>query len=138
MNFGSDERVRNAFRATLLDEPSSAGVLGTQEIDAADVLEVTDLAHAIAKAEEVIRARSSRALNAGPDSSPGQPWSRGDAWDIFDQLVATDDAVGPAVHAPSRPTPLPPRASPIPLPPGVVRSATLLRAPETSTPTPLP
>ena len=137
MNFGSDERVRNAFRATLLDEPSSAGVLGTQEIDAADVLEVTDLAHAIAKAEEVIRARSSRALNAGPDSSPGEPWSTG-AGDIFDQLVATDDAVGPAVHAPSIPTPLPPRVAPIPLPPGIVRSATLLRAPEMVTATPLP
>ncbi|MBX3222828.1 MAG: hypothetical protein KF795_20105 [Labilithrix sp.] len=135
MNFGSDERVRNAFRATLLDEPSSAGVLGTQEIDAADVLEVTDLAHAIAKAEEVIRARSSRALGGGPDSS-AEPFDR--AGDIFDKLVATDDAVGPAVHAPYRPTPLPPRTSPIPLPPGVLRPATLLRAPEAVTATPIP
>ncbi|MDF2692635.1 MAG: hypothetical protein K0S65_1018, partial [Labilithrix sp.] len=69
MNFGSDHQVRNAFRATLLDEPSSTAVVGTQELDAADVLEVTDLANAIARAEEVLRVRSSRVL-PGVDSSP--------------------------------------------------------------------
>ncbi|MDF2696847.1 MAG: hypothetical protein K0S65_5230, partial [Labilithrix sp.] len=67
--------------------------------------------------------------------------------DIFDRLVAagtqvdtveTDDAVGPAVHVPYRPTPLPPRTSPIPLPPGIKRPATLLRAPEAVYPTPIP
>lgn len=132
MNFGSDHRVRDAFRATLLDEKSSASVIGTQEVDAADVLEVTDLANAIARAEEALRARSSRALG-GPDSSRRQESS-----DLFDSLVATDDAAGPALHAPYRPTPLPPRVSSIPLPPGVTRRATLLRAPEGLTPLPLP
>lgn len=125
-------------------------MLGTQEIDAADVLEVTDLANAIARAEEVIRARSSRVLMSGPDSSPRLE-DRGE--DIFDKLVApkqaaespvaekavaTDDAVGPAVHVPYRPTPLPPRTSPIPLPPGIARPATLLRAPEEVFATPIP
>jgi hypothetical protein len=144
LNFGSDHQVRNAFRATLLDEPSSTAILGTQELDAADVLEVTDLANAIARAEEALRARSSRML---PDSSASHP-------DIFDKLLArdedekdakveqtaadTDDAVGPAVHVPYRPTPLPPRAAPIPLPPGITRPATLLRAPEPLYPTPIP
>lgn len=85
-------------------------MLGTQELDAADILEVTDLAHAIAKAEEAIRAQSRRA--------------------------DTDDAMGPAVHAP---TPLPPRVGQLPLPAGVTRPATLLRAPEmTATPMPAP
>ncbi len=115
---------------------------------------MTDLANAIARAEEVIRARSSRVLTTGPDSSaqhePGVE-------DIFDKLVAankpmtkkpdavttsapvaTDDAVGPAIHAPSRPTPLPPRTSSIPLPPGVLRPATLLRAPQEVFATPIP
>ncbi len=146
MNFGSDQRVRDAFRATLQSEASSASILGTQEIDAADVLEVTDLANAIARAEEVIRARSSRVLVPTPDSSPRQE-------DIFDKLVAatpdgerapvedtnaTDDTVGPAVHVPYRPTPLPPRTSNIPLPPGVLRPATLLRAPDDVLATPIP
>ncbi len=153
LNFGSDHQVRNAFRATLLDEPSSAHLLGTQELDAADVLEVTDLAHAIAKAEEVIRARSSRVLMAGPDSSSGQTKRSDESGDIFDKLLgagkrvaaekqaasddATDDAMGPAVHAPTLPTPLPPRVAQIPLPPGVTRPATLLRGPE-MTVTPIP
>lgn len=156
LNFGSDHQVRNAFRATLLDEPSSAHLLGTQELDAADVLEVTDLAHAIAKAEEVIRARSSRVLMAGPDSSADQTHQakRSDeSGDIFDKLLgagkrvaaekavasddATDDAMGPAVHAPTLPTPLPPRVAQIPLPPGVSRPATLLRGPEMTTPIPI-
>ena len=157
LNFGSDHQVRNAFRATLLDEPSSAHLLGTQELDAADVLEVTDLAHAIAKAEEVIRARSSRVLMAGPDSSADQTHQTtrtDESGDIFDKLLgagkrvaaekhvasddATDDAMGPAVHAPTLPTPLPPRVAQIPLPPGVTRPATLLRGPEmTATPIPI-
>lgn len=143
MNFGSDHRVRNAFRATLLDEPSSTSVVGTQEIDAADVLEVTDLANAIARAEEVLRARSSVAL---PDSSTGPG---ANDLDIFDSLLSppvhaapapvTDDAVGPAVHAPYIPTPLPPRVASVPLPPGITGHATLLRSPEPMlTPIPAP
>jgi hypothetical protein len=127
LNFGSDHQVRNAFRATLLDVPSSTALLATQEVDAADVLEVNDLANAIARAEEALRARSSRILQV-PESDRS----------LFDRLVApTDDAVGPAVHVPASAAPLPPRTSSIPLPPGVVRPATLLRAPEPMT-TPLP
>jgi hypothetical protein len=135
LNFGSDDRVRNAFRATLVDEPSSANLGGTKEIDRGDVLEVTDLANAIAKAEEAIRARSSRVLfGAGTDSSssglengvdrrssPGvvglSPSSWGSLEDVFDKLGSTDDASGPAVHAPYIPTPMPPRATPTPMPP---------------------
>ena len=122
MNFGSDERVRNAFRATLLDEPSSSN-LGTQEIDAADVLEVTDLATAIAKAEEAIRAQSSRKLFSGPDSSgklDGKDESAArsfddrdrssPAMDMFDRLVATDDTSGPALPALYEPALLTPPA----------------------------
>lgn len=142
MNFGSDQRVRDAFRATLQGEPSSGDPLGTQEIDANDVIEVTDLANAIARAEEAIRARSSRVL--GVDSSARDD---GGSEDMFDKLVAntrppgervaTDDTIGPARHiCPS--TPLPPRAAAIPVPPGVARRATLLRAPEEVFATPIP
>ena len=89
-------------------------------------------------------------LTNGPDSSAEQE-SRSE--DIFDKLVgakrasespagdrpvATDDAIGPAIHAPYRPTPLPPRTSSIPLPPGIARPATLLRAPEEVFATPIP
>ncbi len=131
MNFGSDHRVRDAFRATLLDEPSSAVLLGTQEIDAADVLEVSDLANAIARAEEVLRARSSRAVaDIGVATKDSER-------DIFDALLGTDDAVGPAVHVPYLPTPLPPRGEPLPPPPGVNAPPTLLRAPEAFTPIPV-
>lgn len=112
MNFGGDQRVRNAFRATLLDEPSSSSLiaglssLGTQEVDAADVLEVTDLANAIAKAEALLRAQSSRALFASAESSgarstrPAHPARSSDRapMDLFDHLVATDDTAGPATH----------------------------------------
>jgi hypothetical protein len=101
LNFGSDSKVRNAFRATLLDEPSSANlVAATQEVDALDILEVTDLANAIAAAEEAIRARSSRALASGPDSST--------RLDLFDRLGKADHRSGPA--APAGRTPPPARA----------------------------
>lgn len=111
---GADPKVRNAFWATLRNEPSeTSGLHGpntsnasnapnaTQEVDAADVLEVTDLAHAIARAEEVIRARSSTNLAqlTAPDSSSSR--------DIFDALVSTDDAAGPALAASAYPSPSP-------------------------------
>lgn len=101
-------------------------------MDAADVLEVTDLANAIARAEEVIRARSSHALNASPSSSgeSGVP-------DMFDRLLATgpfadaatnearaaqnektDDIAGSAVYAPYRPTPVPPPVNHLAAPSG--------------------
>ncbi len=99
MQFGSDHRVRNAFRATLVAVPSSVNLLKALEADADDVLEVTNLDRAIAKAEAVIRERSSRALEVAPDSS---------AIDIFDSIASTDDTAGPAVHMPYIPTPVPP------------------------------
>jgi hypothetical protein len=99
VQFGSDHRVRNAFRATLVAVPSSVNLLTALEADADDVLEVTNLDRAIAKAEAVIRERSSRALNAAPESS---------AIDIFDSIASTDDTAGPAVHMPYIPTPVPP------------------------------
>jgi hypothetical protein len=117
---GADPRVRNAFRATLRDEPSTASLISTAELDPADVLEVGDLARAIARAEQVIRERAS----APRLSTPAAPSSSGTR-DIFDALV-TDDCIGPALHAPYIPTPIPPpptpalarnRASTIPPPP---------------------
>jgi hypothetical protein len=115
---GADPRVRNAFRKTLRDEPSTARLISTAELDPADVLEVGDLAQAIARAEQVIRERAS----APRLSTPAAPSSSGTR-DIFDALV-TDDCIGPALHAPYIPTPIPPppalardRASTIPPPP---------------------
>ncbi|GEM_PF-2431931 len=105
---GADTRVRNAFRATLRDEPSTASLISTAELAPCDVLEVEDLTQAIARAEEVIRERASRPRL----STPGAPST---ARDIFDALV-TDDCIGPAVHAPYVPTPVPPRATPTPPP----------------------
>lgn len=99
---GGDESARNAFRAYLRDESSQRDLVSTEEISAADVLEVKNLADAIARAEEALRApRSSRR-------------------DMFAELAAaTDDASGPAVFAAARPTPLPPppAATPVPPPP---------------------
>lgn len=90
---GGDESARNAFRATLRDE-SSQHLLSVEESRVADVLEVKNLADAIARAEEAIRAESSR--------------PRGHR-DMFAELAAsTDDTSGPAIFAPARPTPVPP------------------------------
>lgn len=102
---GGDESARNAFRAYLRDESSQRGLVTTEEMTAADVLEVKNLADAIARAEEAMRAESSR------------PRSKRD---MFAELAAaTDDASGPAVFAAARPTPIPPppAAAPAPIPP---------------------
>ncbi len=95
-----DESARNAFRAYLRDESSQRELVTTEEMTAADVLEVRNLADAIARAEEALRApRSSRR-------------------DMFAELAATtDDASGPAVFAAARPTPLPPPPASTPAPP---------------------
>lgn len=88
---GGDERVRSAFRANLLEEPSRPNV--TQELDASDILEVNDLAHAIERAEKRLRTPA--------------PLASGGA-EQGDRLGSTtDDASGPAVHAPARQTPVP-------------------------------
>jgi len=120
---GSDERVRNAFRANLLEEPSRPNM--TQELDANDILEVSDLANAIERAERSLRTPLPAPLPTASSSKRPR--------DIFEALT-TDDASGPAVHAPARPTPVPPP------PPGTLRSP-VLAAPATLLPpvvTPIP
>jgi len=111
---GGDESVRNAFRATLREEPSRPNA--TQELDANDILEVHDLASAIERAEAAVRT---------PLSSPRPLDTSG--LDIFDRLAAprrsqtaqtagagsaaapaaTDDIAGPATPAAGRITPYP-------------------------------
>lgn len=104
-----DKTARDAFRVNLReDTPLPVG--STQELDPGDILEVRDVAEAIARAEQIVAApRSSRPR------------------DIFDALARpTDDAVGPATPAPARITPIPaPPSSPLPtvLPPVAVAPA---------------
>ncbi len=111
---GGDEKVRNAFRATLRDEPSrpNLGANATQELDASDILEIDDLASAIARAEEIIRLPQPRdmfdVLSAGKKPTLLAP-------------VKTDDCIGPALPAPYG-TPVPPAPveaapTPVPIPP---------------------
>lgn len=93
--------------ATLRDEPSTASLSAafTQKASRDNVVKVDGLATAIARAGEVIRER----VRGG--SRP----------DIFEALVATDDASGPALYQPYTPTPVPPRSSSIPpAPPSTV------------------
>lgn len=94
--------------------------------DESDVLQINGLSRAIERAERVIRDRASstsvsdattlrRTLAASVSSFANEP-----ADDIFDSLVnarstPTDDAIGPAVHAPYIPTPIPPPAPTLPL-----------------------
>lgn len=105
--------ARNAFRVGLRDTPLPvATAAATQELDPGDILEVQDMAEAIARAEQMV---------AAPRSSPAAAMAR----DIFDSLVdrsaprattasrseqaaspyatgrATDDTAGPATPAPS-------------------------------------
>lgn len=106
-----DRSARNAFRVGLVEEPSRPNL--TQELDPSDILEVQDVAAAIARAEELARKERS-------SSDPG----RG-GLDVFDALVQrtntpvpgtlrspriTDDAVGPAGYREVVPTPVPPPA----------------------------
>jgi hypothetical protein len=110
-----DSVARNAFRVGLredsplpfADARSGAGV--TQELDPSDILEVQDMAAAIARAEKLVSRSSQTLLPAAAPSS-----SR----DIFESLGRrpTDDIVGPAISAPvGLPTPVPPAyATPAP------------------------
>lgn len=95
-----DKSARDAFRAGLrLDTPIPLPPVSTEELDAIDILEVRDVAEAIARAESTPRL---------PPSQPGP--------DIFDALATprptpsplanatarrgpTDDASGPALPA---------------------------------------
>lgn len=111
---GGDEKVRNAFRATLRDEPSRPNVAATEELSANDILEVHDLANAIARAEQIIRTPSSRPSDL----------------DIFDALLRPSSRDGRDDRAPVSPHAiLSPSA--VPLAPGHVASkATLNPGPD--------
>jgi hypothetical protein len=78
--------------------PGTAGI--TQELDPNDILEVQDMAAAIARAEMLL-------------ASPAPPVAYAGRLDMFEALGrrATDDTAGPATPAPpyaSLPTPIPP------------------------------
>lgn len=89
-----DSVARNAFRVALLTaapDETPLPVNTTQELDPSDILEVRDMAEAIARAERIVAApRSSR------------PSSRRNGGDIFESLGhrPTDDTAGPATPAP--------------------------------------
>ncbi|CAN5725395.1 hypothetical protein BH11MYX4_BH11MYX4_18980 [soil metagenome] len=92
-----DSVAKNAFRVALLNaEDTPLPVNRTQELDPNDILEVRDMAEAIARAEQLVSApRSSR---------PAPPSSRrgvGET-DLFESLGRrpTDDTAGPATPAP--------------------------------------
>ena len=93
-----DSVARNAFRVGLRQDTPLPTVASTQELDPSDILEVRDMAEAIARAEKIVAApRSSR--TRGPD--------------IFEALGRpTDDTAGPATAAPPRQTPVPPPPAP--------------------------
>jgi hypothetical protein len=91
-----DKAARHAFRTGLREESTPLPLISTLELDAHDILEVQDVADAIARAEQLVPAPRS---------------SRPRTFDIFEALGKrpTDDAVGPATPAPPRiDTPLPP------------------------------
>jgi hypothetical protein len=96
--------ARGAQNAALSAMPGTAGV--TQELDPNDILEVQDMAAAIARAEMLLASPAPPAPPAAPLSYTGRP-------DMFEALGrrATDDTAGPATPAPpyaSLPTPIPP------------------------------
>lgn len=87
-----DSSARNAFCAGLREEtPLPISANATQELEPRDVLEVQDVADAIARAEQEASSRSIRLPR-----------------DVFDRLARgapTDDASGPALPATAIPTP---------------------------------
>lgn len=104
-----DSAARNAFRVALLTphaQETPLPLVGTQELDPADILEVREMAEIIARAEQIVVApRSSRVLvqGLGNDDPPSSRSLRSpDSTDIFDALVRrrTDDTAGPATPAP--------------------------------------
>lgn len=108
---GGDDVARSAFWVSLREQPSSPSLV-TQELDPADILEVRDVAEAIARAEAIVRT---------PIPFPKPSSSR----DLFDELATrsprhrpTDDAVGPA-------TPAAPRVSTVPPPPAPAEAVEL-------------
>ena len=134
-----DSVARNAFRVGLREDTplpfATAGAGVTQELDPGDILEVQDMAAAIARAEKLVTRSSQTLLPApSPSSSP----------DIFESLGRrpTDDTAGPATPAPpGLLTPIPPAyATPAPVPaptPSTPRYLTMPSAPS-APPTPPP
>lgn len=117
-----DSVARNAFRAALardaMDTPlpvaAAMNANATQELDPSDILEVRDMAAAIARAEKIVTAprSSARGLtdlfdslgHAAPTPKPSSSAS------VTSRSRATDDTVGPAIGVPAGiPTPIPPR-----------------------------
>ena len=110
--------ARNAFRVGLREDTplpfatarTGAGV--TQELDPSDILEVQDMAEAIARAEKLVTGPLRPSQTLLPAASPPS------AGDIFEALGRrpTDDTAGPATPAPAGLlTPIPP-AFPTPVP----------------------
>ncbi len=93
---GGDGVAKSAFKVSLREQPSSPS-LATQELDPADILEVHDVAEAIARAEALVRTPI-------PRSRP----------DLFEALAKrpTDDTAGPAVAASARISSVPPPPAP--------------------------
>lgn len=93
-----DSVAKNAFRVALLNaEDTPLPVNRTQKLDPNDILEVRDMAEAIARAEQIVSApRSSRPAPASSRRNLGET-------DLFDSLGRrpTDDTAGPATPAPS-------------------------------------
>lgn len=115
-----DSVSRNAFRAALardaidtpLPIPAAANANATQELDPSDILEVRDMAAAIARAEKIVGAPRSSArgltdlFDSLGHSAPTPPTPSSSA----SVARATDDTVGPAIGVPHGiPTPIPPR-----------------------------
>ena len=112
-----DSAARNAFRVALLTPAADETPLPvnlTQELDPGDILEVRDMAEAIARAEQIVAAprSSSRPITRRHPQAPGF------TTDLFESLGRrpTDDTAGPATPAPIgvvRPTPMPPAMTPV-------------------------
>jgi hypothetical protein len=110
-----DSVAKNAFRVALLSaspDDTPLPVNRTQELDPNDILEVRDMAEAIARAEQIVTAPRSSRRGLGEV-------------DLFDTLGRrpTDDTAGPATPAPLpvTPTPVPASATRLMRPEAVVR-----------------
>lgn len=97
-----DSAARNAFRVALLTpapDETPLPVNVTQELDPGDILEVRDMAEAIARAEQIVAAprSSSRPVARRHAQAPASSSA-----DLFESLGRrpTDDTSGPATPAP--------------------------------------
>lgn len=91
-----DSAARNAFRVALLTatpDETPIPVNRTQELDPSDILEVRDMAEAIARAEQLVAAPRN-----GRPSSRRHVHATADMFETLGRL--TDDTAGPATPAP--------------------------------------